>query len=228
MKDDIIIAGDLHGDWGSINTLINVQDPAIVLQCGDFGWWPQLEASSQIFTFKNRWKLKGIKPGNTEVHFCDGNHENYDELTKYKNPTELYKNVFYQPRGSLFQLPDGRVVLFIGGADSVDKDQRIYRVSWYPEELINGYELDNALKHNQRIDIVISHTCPKEFEVLGEHEAKYKDPCREALSRVLEKYRPSQWFFGHWHRYQTGCYNGTYWTCLDYPKHRSQWWVKLK
>ena len=36
-----LIVGDIHGDWGKLNALMQKKQPDIVLQCGDFGWWPQ-------------------------------------------------------------------------------------------------------------------------------------------------------------------------------------------
>ena len=37
----IIIAGDFHGNFGPVNTLIAKYKPSMILQCGDFGWWPR-------------------------------------------------------------------------------------------------------------------------------------------------------------------------------------------
>ena len=36
----VLVVGDIHGDWGKLNSLLTVKRPDIVLQCGDFGWWP--------------------------------------------------------------------------------------------------------------------------------------------------------------------------------------------
>lgn len=38
----IIVAGDFHGHFGPVNTMIAKQNPSIILQCGDFGWWPRV------------------------------------------------------------------------------------------------------------------------------------------------------------------------------------------
>lgn len=35
-KEEILIVGDLHGNWGSFNNLLNDKKPSIVLQCGDY------------------------------------------------------------------------------------------------------------------------------------------------------------------------------------------------
>jgi Icc-related predicted phosphoesterase len=232
-KYKIIAVGDLHGDWGSINSLIQKKKPDMILQCGDFGWWPIAEVNVPImYSTKKRWKLKGIKPHETKVYFCDGNHEQFSELPQ-NGIRELYKNVFHVGRGNTITLPDGRVVLFIGGASSVDKGNRTAGVDWFPEEDIKMSEFDLALSH-ERVDIIISHTCPIEFEPIkgfihhGNMSIKYKDVNRFALGTILRKYEPKKWFFGHWHTFATGTYKRTNWTCLDYPKHLNRWWIPVK
>ena len=216
----IIVAGDIHGDWGGINSLINKHNPDYILQCGDFGWWPGMES--------NKWKLKGIKSPNTKILWCDGNHEDHWDL---KRGNGSYDNVIYMSRGSIYTLPDGRNILFIGGADSIDKNVRTLGIDWFPEELITYADLEKCLSHKIKIDIVISHTCPEEFELkLGETYTidKYKDPSRQALSVILNHYKPDLWYFGHWHMSQKGKYNNTYWQCLDMPNNSSKWWDYLK
>jgi hypothetical protein len=59
-----------------------------------------------------------------------------------------------------------------------------------------------AMSIEVKVDNVISHTCPKSFDVLGATE-KYHDSNRKPLDQILEKYRPELWFFGHWHKHQS-------------------------
>jgi len=223
----IIVVGDLHGDWGKLNALMSKKHPEIVLQCGDFGWWPQMDIKPVLYGMQKEWKLRGVKPGDSLVYWCDGNHENHWDLEKFTEPTEVYDGVNYMPRGTTLTLPDGRVVLFIGGADSVDKGYRTLGIDWYPEELIRDVDLDRALSH-ARVDIVISHTCPAEFDIRGYSDDKIGDPSRVALSRVLERYKPALWYFGHWHVNKEGKFGDTRWTALNYPGHGGRWWVELK
>lgn len=224
--NDIYVVGDLHGDWGRLNELINKKSPKVILQCGDFGYWPKLEVSKPVlYGMQKSWKLKGIKHGETHVFWCDGNHEDHWYLRD--NPTLIdYGNVHYQRRGSITMLPDGRTVLFVGGAESIDKEYRKIGIDWFPEELISLDDLDRAMSYLSKIDIIISHTCPLEFDVTGS-DFKLNDPSRVALSRILEKYKPDLWYFGHWHKYLKGQYLNTRWTTLDYPGHGGVWWEQL-
>ena len=229
----VLIVGDLHGDWGSLNALMAKKRPDIVLQCGDFGWWPHMEVKKPvIYGQQSVWMLKGLKvPTFTNVYWCDGNHEDHETLDKMTNglmyPVLCYERVTYQPRGNTLTLPDGRVVLFFGGASSVDKQWRTPGLDWFFRETPNTQEHARALTHAQ-VDIVISHTCPHEFCPNEYKSDKMNDPTRDMLSNILEKYKPGLWYFGHWHTAKEGKHNNTYWQALDYPKHSGRWWVDLK
>ena len=126
-------------------------------------------------------------------------------------------------------LPDGRVVLFLGGALSIDRHYRIEgsaEYGWFQNEQLSEYDV-MGLDHNTRIDIVVSHTCPQEFDVPMRYD--YNDSSRMALSYILHKFRPKQWFFGHWHICSAGKYLDCEWTglgCFDPPSTNS--WVYLE
>ena len=232
MNQKIMIVGDLHGNWGSLNHLINHKRPNIVLQVGDFGWWPMLDGQNEIKhnVHSPIWNLKGVKlPESVVLYWCDGNHEDHEHLLNSPIAEINYNGVTYMPRGSILQLPDGRTVMFIGGADSIDKAWRTPRWNWFHEEVISNNDLDKCCAYEGQVDIIISHTAPIEFPVRCNDgsEGKYDDPSRRALSYVLDRFKPDLWYFGHWHKEQSGKYNNTYWQCLDYPKHGGQWWTWL-
>jgi len=186
MLKDVIITGDLHAIWRYLNILINKKSPKILLQCGDFGWWPKFHGTRLINTGEYEefdgeiiddpwartlyvrkrkiWDQYGIKNKGTKIYWCDGNHEDHWDL-KEKNEEkallEIMPNVFYMKRGSVLELPDKRKVLFMGGAASIDKIGRIVGEDWFPEEIIS--QKDIYALPDTNIDIVISHTCPSEF-----------------------------------------------------------------
>jgi hypothetical protein len=206
----VIITGDIHGEWGKLNALINKKKPDILIVCGDFGYWPAM------------WDLDKIVPAETKILWCDGNHEDFWAL-KQANP-EVVPGVFYMKRGSVYTLPDNRKVLFMGGASSTDKEMRTFGVDWFPEETISWADMEDLPDH--RIDIVISHTCPNEFYKQLSSLYSHNDPSRVALSYVLEKYRPLLWYFGHFHAFRKGKFEDTHWTALNMAG-STGWWVKL-
>lgn len=237
-KSNIIVCGDIHGYWRHLNTLISKKQPEIILQCGDLGWWPKFHDSHSIDSGetvnemysrrRKKWDQYGIKNPNTKLYWCDGNHEDHDsldDLIKTSN-LEVMPNVFYMPRGSILELADGRRVLFIGGADSIDKEYRIQGRDWFPQELISYRNI--ASLPDCKIDIVISHTCPEAcMYYLTSMKEQYKDSSRAALTHVLEKYNPSLWFFGHFHQYKKFQYKDTVFYALNMCGIHSQWWTYL-
>jgi len=145
MDKSIIVCGDIHGYWRYLNTLINKKRPKLVLQTGDWGWWPTMAKKALV---RNGVRYPGfdpfgVKAGKTKIIFTPGNHCNWDSLNCWDclELPELYHNVFYAKRGTTYTLPDGRVVLFMGGAASIDKAARTPGVDWFPQEVLTLSEL---------------------------------------------------------------------------------------
>ena len=238
----IIVVGDIHGDWAALNNLMNKKKPSIVLQCGDFGWWPRMSVKkSGVHYGLKAWSHKGLKiPEGTKVYWCDGNHEDHDSLAKLRNPAaqrqsvEVYKDCHYMPRGSVLTLPDGRKVMFFGGAESIDKYRRTPGIDWFPEEIPNYAEVDRALSLETKVDIIISHTAPTDWTPDASRPEKVPDPTCKMLQAILEVHRPKHWFHGHWHHAANGSIGATTVTkrthmhSLDYPRHGGRWWLPLE
>lgn len=234
-KEKVLVVADLHGEWNELNKLINKKKPDIVFQAGDFGYWPCLEQPYSRITdgvLYPAWKVKGIKPQGSKVYWCDGNHEQFssaDFFHKFsRNPIKVYKEVYYMPRGSVYTLQDGRNVMFIGGADSIDKHHRTLGVDWFKEELISYKQQNFILDYVGNIDIVISHTCPTEWKPREDLFGKEEDPTRKVLSAVLEKFKPDHWYSGHFHIEKSGKYKNTEWHSLSCPGSDGRWWKWLE
>lgn len=209
MNEKILIIGDTHAKFNYLKNIIDAQKPDLTIQLGDFGFWPNDP------TFK---QLSSIKDYN--ILFIDGNHEDHESLKKFEN----VDNLKYMKRGSVYQLNDGRKCLFMGGANSIDKDIRTPGFDWFPEETIK--DKDIVLDNNLTIDIVFSHTCPESFLYDFKNmpfKIDEKDPSRKYLQIILEYYKPSLWYFGHFHTYQTGKYKSTKWTCLNQIGDNGYW-----
>lgn len=231
-ESKILVVGDTHGDWGYLNTIIDKKRPDIVLQCGDFGWWPKMERENlTLYGNQKTWFVEGVKPASSIVYWCDGNHEDHEDLEskgrQQKHEILSYENVIYKPRGTILKLPDGRIVLFAGGGQSVDKDSRTPGFDWFHQEIPTMNEYERMLGYDH-VDIVISHTCPTEWIPGMYRGEKMSDPTRQMLSGVLNKYKPSLWYHGHWHQEASGVSGDTKWFSLDYPAHHGRWWRWLE
>ena len=215
---NIIITGDIHNEFSKLNALISRHKPDLLICCGDFGYWPNVSWAAP---------LSNIKPQGTKILWCDGNHENHWSL-RDRETDELHPNVIYMPRGSTYELDDGRTIFFMGGADSIDKHRRKLGVDWFPEEVIRGCDLMNLPKVD--VDIFVTHTCPMELmnEMLKFNPAKFGDPSPRELSELWKIYKPDLWFFGHWHVYRETDMFGTKCYALGTCSYLNQkWWMWL-
>ncbi|KUG04840.1 phage protein [hydrocarbon metagenome] len=217
----VIILGDLHGEFERLNCLIKQEKPDIIMQVGDFGYWPRIEDQN----------LSVINSEFTSIFFCDGNNDDLECLHALVQaagqPVEITPGIYYMPRGSILTLEDGRRVLFMGGAQSIDKYRRFKGWDWFPQEVITEKDLSHL--PDSAIDIVISHTCPQEFavETFCRQKDTDMDPSRKFLSQVLHKYQPDSWYFGHWHTHAQGQYQNTKWEALSWAHHWNDWYRTL-
>lgn len=223
----ILVCGDVHGEFSLFNRFLNTERPNIVLQCGDFGYWPKFFNTTYLNMYGRRqlWQAE-IKNKNTKIFWCDGNHEDHESL-KNRKTEELWPGVYYMERGSVLVLPDGRKVLFIGGAYSIDKEYRTAGYDWFPDETITQRDIEEL--PDDKIDVVISHTAPIEFDVKDPRKEfrTIPDPSRDALSFVYNKYKPKRWFFGHFHFHTNGRHNDCYWTALSNIGSDQRWYTKF-
>lgn len=230
-----IVVGDIHSNWGHLNKLIDKKKPDYILQCGDFGWWPHMHGVAE----KRRSGQPKAKPFNqfgienhdTKVFWVSGNHENWDDLhciTDY-TPLETQDGVTYCPFGTVLEL-QGKNILMVGGAESVDKEWRVEGQSWWRNEIISQEDMDNLPDCD--IDVVISHTAPRNWveAVNWGFTMKNSDPSTFALQLIFERYRPSQWFSGHFHHYLKTEIDDCVWTSLSCSGIScfGRWWEELK
>lgn len=112
--------------------------------------------------------------------FCiHGNHEarpweadgNYEEIIWHEGivyAEEGYPNILFAKDGEIYDF-NGKSVIAIGGAYSVDKDYRLRNgLGWFeseqPDETIKSYVEEKLESVNWTVDIVLSHTVPIEAE----------------------------------------------------------------
>lgn len=145
------ILGDIHGDWDILNRiLVRAQAAGAValIQVGDFG-----------FGWDVVWQMAKVLP-QIPVYAIDGNHDNFSILRELPKGeiSKLYENFFYCGRGSKLAL-DGRNIIFLGGAGSIDKDIRMrYGMLWQADEQITEEDLHRTTD-NEDPDLFITH-CP--------------------------------------------------------------------
>jgi len=231
-----MVLGDVHGAFGALNKHLHNKQPGMVLQCGDFGYWPQEEKLMRVgygeyefgHPFDPAKRIKNVLPDGRRIpiYWADGNHEDHPSLRALQKaasdplaPIPTGEGIWWMPRGSSLILPTGEVVCFLGGARSVDRPRREKGVDWFPEELLDAEILDHL---PERADIVISHTAPCSFRQ-SKKEAHGPDPGADwtpdsscdVLEEALKRLRPSRWYFGHFHWQRQGKVQDCRWQALS-------------
>lgn len=247
----VCILGDVHGDWAGLNTYINqrfrfskplrslaasgVEVEALILQCGDFGYWPHTDPPHRWFSPGEsadggercalRTDVDFLRDGRVKIYWCDGNHENHDALETLEaaHPGEAFvevaPGVYFAPFGSVLTLLDGTRVMFCGGALSTDRRERALGHDWWKQEVIDESDMNRLPDPiTTKVDWIISHTCPSSFRVRCWRYDGMKDldPSRIHLERIREDFRPSRWWFGHYHCSGSGMIDDAIWVLLDY------------
>jgi len=142
----IVLLGDVHGAWEITTELVaravgDQPDDVAIVQVGDLGWDPR----------------RPPPPASSPIHFVEGNHDHLPSLLGLTEVTEVARNWFYCPRGTVLQL-DGRRVGFFGGARSIDRAFREEGVSWWPEEEPTWDEA--ARFRGREVDLLVTHAPP--------------------------------------------------------------------
>ena len=210
----IYLTGDTHGEFERIVEFcehFHTVKSDVMIILGDAG----INFSGEFFDRPKKELLQSLPITIFAIH---GNHEirpaflpGYVEKT-WKGGVvyyqENYPTVLIGKDGEIFQL-NGKRVIVIGGAYSVDK---MYRVShgygWWPDEQpseeIKAYVESQLEQINWKIDIVLSHTVPLKYEprevfIPG---ARYKnvDKATEIwLDSIEERLQYEKWYAGHFH-----------------------------
>lgn len=206
----IYVVGDTHGDydWSKLNTVqfpeqkrLTRADYVIVL--GDWGGvWDGGASDSYV----QKW----YEEKNFTTLFVDGNHENFDALTKYPvvewnggKVQFITPHIIHLMRGQIYTI-EGKTFFVMGGAPSTDKYRRTEGVSWWAQEVPTSEELYEGLNNldavGNKVDFVLTHTAPYEVAKLALN-AWYvdKDPVNQYLEVVAETVDYGDWYFGHWH-----------------------------
>ena len=199
-----LIAGDLHGNGSRGVALIREAASngcEVILQCGDFGYWPASASGLQFLADLDR----ELQRADMTLYFADGNHEdhrslNHDAVKPYS--TFHSSRIKHVPRGAVLELGETRI-LFIGGAVSVDKELRTPGFDWFPEEMPSPTQIARA-RAAENIDMVISHDSPVADGLRGlpgvpEYLQVGSTAWRQELLAMLYLHKPRIWYCGHWH-----------------------------
>lgn len=205
----VYVTGDKHQKFDPIlffadQMELTEKDYVIVL--GDMGlFWrnDKRDADEFIEFFERNY--------NFNLYFIDGNHENFKLLSNLQEDENrmgyVSEHIRYLKRGRRYNI-DGKNILAIGGADSVDKLRRTLGLSWWAEEQITDDDVERVEVDNY--DYVLSHCCP--ISIFNENKVYLcslaniideEDPELHVSENKLEQIKNfidfKKWYFGHYH-----------------------------
>lgn len=222
----MIFIGDIHGQFTELARRLielEIRDTNLI-QVGDFGigFLPPEEETVQLRDLD--WHLQ--EWGNT-LYVIRGNHDNPTYFTP--NSSWGASNIRPVPDYSLLTI-DGRRLLMVGGAISIDRLSRTEGSTWWLDE---KFRLDIAsLNELDLSDLwaVVTHAAPnfvdplspsqlvahyaeKDSRLLQELKSERAD-LTELFKTVTSISRPEYWIYGHYHFYSNTHFGGTRFVAL--------------
>jgi len=218
MSGRIFVCGDTHGMSADTQKLNAKNFPEqkdltkndVLIQLGDFGWvwYPIGENKEQEY-----W-LDWLSEKNYTLAVVLGNHENYNVIEtlpiekRWGNEVKVLKRskgaIYFLKRGGVYTINDKKI-LAIGGAESIDRANRIEDVSWWRQERLTFQETESCLDeigiHGKTYDYVLTHTCPAGFvNRFTDNMSKAKCSVANFLDYIDDVVECKEWHFGHFHK----------------------------
>lgn len=207
------LTGDTHGNFNRINYFcerFETSKEDILCILGDAG--------INYYLNKKDYMLKQTLQDMPITFFCiHGNHEERPfnistYITKKWNGgivyyEEEFPNILFAKDGEIYNI-NGKSILVIGGAYSVDKEYRLLKGwSWFKDEQPNKEivkYIEKQITKQRHFDIVLTHTCPIKTEPRHMFlpfidQSKVDKTTELLLQRIADWITFDNWYFGHFH-----------------------------
>lgn len=208
------VTGDIHGDVYEVVNAIRkygIQKADSILLLGDVGVNYYGDANDGL-------RKHILNNTNVPVLCVHGNHEMRPETIRSYYEEEWhggivyiqdeFPNIRFAKDGEVYDF-DGKKVLVIGGAYSVDKHYRLSRgLRWFPDEQASE-EVKRRVEAklaslNWKVDAIASHTCPAKYIPVemflpGVDQSEVDRSMEDWLDTIEERTEYSAWYCGHWH-----------------------------
>jgi len=209
--------GDVHG----IRPIFEIIDKhklenQNLIQVGDLGLGFQ-EITRDLKNLETLDEMLG-GTGNT-LYAIRGNHDNPIFFKKeFGLWLPKYQNIHFCDDYTC-RLIEGKLVLFVGGATSIDRIIRRneHPPTWWPGEEFNldSFKIAQIERDIQNLDIIVTHTAPhfafpRGSASIVDHYCEIDPLLRDDLDRerkhmtalaevIIKKYKPKYWLYGHFH-----------------------------
>lgn len=206
----VMVSGDWHGNTAFALASITYaaeQGCDVLIQVGDFGFWPYSYGKMYLDRVQGAARRSGIR-----LYWLDGNHEDHSRKAEFNDANR--PNVVHLARGFRWTWW-GKRFMAVGGAVSPDKRDRIQGRSWWPEEELTEAELVYACRDDKTsVDVIFAHDCPLGVDIptIGPCNEERPGPppfpldvlahCdfhRGKMKVIWEQLQPELWVHGHYH-----------------------------
>ena len=234
----LIFIGYVHGEFNELTHQLannNISNSTFI-QVGDFGvgFKRKENENRQLDQLNNRLKADG-----NVMYVIRGNHDDpayFNGLGQF-----AYSNLIFLRDYSLLEV-EGKKILLVGGAISIDRSSRVLNNSYWKEEVFvfNESLLEKAIGKCDHLDIVVTHGTPAEFHpseigplvfewasydphlITELKKERYK---HSLLMNVLigKKLKPRFWYYGHYHFSYQGNFQGIRYkilNCSEFFEHK--------
>ena len=214
----IYITGDKHAQFDSVYSFCEEQKTSledVMVILGDAGI--NYFADSRDYSLKSN-----LSKCNITLFCVHGNHEERPENISTYITKEFYgglvyyeqefPNVLFAKDGEIYNF-NGKAVLVIGGAFSVDKYYMLARgYEWYeseqPTEEIKKKIKSVLEKRDNKIHVILSHTCaykylPYEVFLPGINQSTVDQTTEKFLDEIEDTTTYDKWYCGHYHTDKT-------------------------
>jgi len=204
----IYITGNTHRDFSKFYSFKSKEDDMLIV-LGDTGinyYLNEEDKNCKEYLKKLKLKLFCVRGNNEE---SPENMSTYKEAEMFGGEVfieEEYPNLIFAKDGETYNI-DGKKILVIGGAYSVDKQYRLlHGYKWFKEEQLTKEEMDTILAKvkGKHFDIVLTHTCPYKYEprevfMQGLDQSKVDKSMEHFLDKIEENINYDKWYCGHYH-----------------------------
>ena len=210
----VAVTGDIHGEISRIEIFAGYNSTTlkdILIVLGDAG-------INFYGKERDKYKKEKLKEQDLTIFCIHGNHEmrpqNIDTyVTKEWHGgvvyyEEEYPNILFAKDGEIYNI-NGKSVLVIGGAYSIDKYYRLRMgYPWWedeqPSDEIKNYVENQLDKVGWKVDIVLSHTCPLKYEpvewfMAGIDQSMVDKSTEKWLDNIENHLEYNKWYCGHFH-----------------------------
>jgi len=220
ISKNVYFIGDTHNlNYDDILRHYNLKD-FVIIHVGDSGEGFNHQSRDQraIQNLQNY-----CEQNNGQILTVRGNHTN---PTFYNDPdhwTTKYDRVHFVPDYTYYDI-NGKICLFVGGATSIDRVQRVQGMDYWKDEV---FVLSENYTNLDQCDVLITHSAPiscPPIDGFSRIAGWFKnDPTlkselikeREDVEKLYQHVNCSQLYYGHFHHSSSYYNDGCYHRCLD-------------